>query len=70
MGAGLILADSANMAMRIGYSWLFIKSKAPGLHLYSWMPSFKSCSISAVAAASLGESHVPLLALSVSGLTC
>lgn len=64
---GLILADSANMVMRIGYSWLFMKSKAPALHFYSWVPSLKSCSVSAVAAASLGESQVLLLLLNVSG---
>ncbi|KAA6421774.1 MAG: RFT1 protein [Trebouxia sp. A1-2] len=37
---GLILADSANMVMRISYSWHFIKSAVPGLRITAWAPSF------------------------------
>lgn len=54
--AGLILADSANMVMRIGYSWRFIKLRAPHLRLRDWAPSSKSCAASVVAAGTLRES--------------
>lgn len=51
--AGLILADSANMVMRIGYSWHFIKSDVPGLRLTAWAPSFVSCCAATAAAVAL-----------------
>ncbi len=51
--AGLILADSANMVMRISYSWHFIKSAVPGLRLTAWAPSFISCCAATAAAIAL-----------------
>ena len=53
--AGLILADSANMIMRIAYSWLFIQSRVPGLSITSWAPSLLSCCAAASAAVALRE---------------
>ncbi|KAL3135804.1 hypothetical protein ABBQ32_007366 [Trebouxia sp. C0010 RCD-2024] len=50
---GLILADSANMLLRIVYSWRFIKSRASGLQLRDWAPSLRSCAVCAVAAGTL-----------------
>lgn len=50
---GLILADSANMVMRISYSWHFIKSAVPGLRLTAWAPSFVSCCAATAAAIAL-----------------
>ncbi|DBB05489.1 hypothetical protein WJX77_003678 [Trebouxia sp. C0004] len=50
---GLILADSANMVMRIGYSWRFIKSAVPSLRLTAWAPSFVSCCAATAAAIAL-----------------
>ncbi len=57
--AGLILADSANMAMRIGYSWFFIKFTVPSLGITTWAPSRVSCTAAAIAAVSLGEVTYP-----------
>lgn len=51
--AGLILADSANMVMRISYSWHFIKSAVPGLRITAWAPSFVSCCAATAAAVAL-----------------
>lgn len=56
--AGLILADSANMVMRIGYSWRFIRLMAPHLQLHEWAPSLRSCGCCAVAAVTLRESSI------------
>ena len=55
IAVGLILADSANMLMRIGYSWRFIKLTAADLQFRDWAPSFRSCAVSAVAAVTLSE---------------
>lgn len=56
--AGLILADSANMVLRIGYSWRFIKTRASGLQLRDWAPSLRSCAVCALAAGALRECKI------------
>ncbi|KAL3161254.1 hypothetical protein ABBQ38_009618 [Trebouxia sp. C0009 RCD-2024] len=55
---GLILADSANMVLRIGYSWRFIKTRASGLQLRDWAPSLRSCAVCALAAGALRECKI------------
>ena len=69
VGPGLILADSANMGMRIAYSFLFIRRQIRQLPdrraqpAPRWLPGWQSCAASAAAACAVCESL--LLSMSV-----
>lgn len=53
--AGLILADSANMGMRIAYSWVFIRKDMQHLTVPRWWPSWPSCAACIAAAITAGK---------------